>query len=90
MPPCRFYDVGGFMAWKQISEQDVVALLEGKVRQVRVTAWDSYSGAIHVEWPPVRPGAPTPNPRARMRQTTIDKAHYEPLDPDGFKVATTG
>jgi hypothetical protein len=78
------------MAWKRINEQLVVAHLDGKVRQLLVTAWDSYSGAIHVDWPPVPPGASAHGPHGRVRQATIEKSHYEPLDPDGFKVATTG
>jgi len=78
------------MAWKQITEQLVVAHLDGQVRQLLVTAWDSYSGSIKVEWPLLNPAMVRPNPYSHARKTTIEKAHYEPLDPDAFRVATTG
>jgi hypothetical protein len=78
------------MAWKRISDQLVVAHLDGKVRQLLVTAWDSYSGAIHVDWPPVPPGATTHSAHTRVRKTTIEKSRYEPLDPEAFRLATSG
>jgi len=40
------------MPWKPIAGQVVLARLDGKVRQVLVTAWDSYTGAVKVDWPP--------------------------------------
>ena len=43
------------MAWKPIAGQVVLARLDGKVRQVLVTAWDSYTGAVRVDWPPENP-----------------------------------
>ena len=78
------------MAWKRITEQLVVAHLDGKVRQVLVTAWESHSGSVQVEWPPLNPALVAPNPYSHAGKTTIEKAHYEPLDPDAFRVATTG
>ncbi len=78
------------MAWKPITEQFVVAHLGGKVRQILVTAWDSSSGAIKVDWPILNPPRVGHNPYPHARKTTIEKSHYEPLDPDAFKIATTG
>ena len=67
----------------------MVARLDGRVREVRVTDWDSYSGAVRVLWPPQPPSAV-----ARLSQnfgkTKIAEAQYEPLDPESFKVATKG
>jgi hypothetical protein len=78
------------MAWKQIAEQIVVAHLGGKVRPVLVIAWESHTGAIRVAWPPQNPAIEAPNPYSHVGKTRIEKVDYEPLDPDGFRVATSG
>jgi len=78
------------MAWKRITEQSVVAHLGGKVRQVLVVAWESHTGAIKVEWPLVNPAFAAPNPHSHAGRTRIEKVDYEPLDPEGFRIATSG
>jgi len=78
------------MAWKRITGQLVVAHLGGTVRQILVTAWDPYSGAIKVDWPPLDPAMVQGNPCSHTRKTTIEKSGYEPLDPDAFRIATSG
>lgn len=78
------------MAWKLITEQEVVAHLDGKVRQVVVIAWESRSGAVRVEWPPPNSSGGSPNSHWLKGKTTIEKARYEPIDPDSFRIATTG
>jgi len=78
------------MPWKPIAEQVVVANLGGKVRQLLVTAWNSDTGAVQVDWPPQVPAVVSPNSFSHVRTTKIEKAHYEPLDPDSFRAVTTG
>jgi len=78
------------MSWKPITEQWVVAHVDGKVRQLLVTAFDSYSGAIRVGWPPQDPASVSQGRHSRARQRLIEKSAYEPLDPDAFRTATTG
>jgi hypothetical protein len=77
------------MPWKPIVEQFVVANLGGKVREVLVTAWNSDTGAVKVDWPPQIPSI-SPNRFSHSGKTSIEKARYEPLDPEGFKAATKG
>jgi len=79
------------MTWKPVSEQWVLARLDGKVREVLVTAWESYSGAVRVAWPLETPAHASRDPYSRRaRSTAIDQAAYEPLDPEAFKIATQG
>jgi hypothetical protein len=78
------------MPWKPIAEQFVVANLGGKVRTVLVTAWNSDSGAIKVEWPPRVQALVSPNRFSHAGKTTLVPALYEPLEPDAFKAATSG
>jgi len=78
------------VSWKPITDQLVVAHLDGKVRQVVVTAWESHSGAIRVDWPHQNPATASSNPYARVGKRQIEKSRYEPLDPEGFRAATTG
>ena len=80
------------MAWKPIGQQQwVLARLDGKVREVLVTAWESYSGAVTVAWPPDNQVAAARYPYSRKaKRTEIAKTGYEPLDPDAFKLATEG
>ena len=42
----------GAMPWKPVTGQIVFARLDGQVREVTVTAWDSYTGTVRVDWPP--------------------------------------
>jgi hypothetical protein len=76
------------MPWKPITDQLVVANLGGKVRQLVVTAWNSDTGAVQVDWP--LPVVVSPYRNSTARKTKIEKALYEPLDPDAFRVATSG
>jgi len=76
------------MAWKRITEQTVVAHLGGKVRQILVVAWETHSGAIQVEWPLQNPAHAVRYSHAG--RTRIEKVDYEPLDPEGFRIATSG
>ncbi len=78
------------MPWKPIEDQMVVASLGGKVRQVQVTAWHSDTGAVKVDWPPRPPSPFSSNRLSHTGRTKLDKAFYEPLDPEGFTVATGG
>ncbi len=78
------------MAWKPITEQTVVAHLGGKVREVVVVAWDTYTGAVKVEWPPPSAAPLVPRRYSKQVSTRIEQTDYEPLDPDGFRVATSG
>jgi len=78
------------MAWRSITGQVVFARLDGKVRQVLVTEWDSYTGAVRVDWPPENPAVVSRYRPPRVRNTEIDKARYEPLDPVAFKADTKG
>ena len=78
------------MSWKPITEQWVVAHVDGKVRQLLVTAFDSYSGSIRVGWPPQDPSAVSLGRHSRPRERLIEKSAYEPLNPNAFKIATTG
>jgi len=77
------------MPWKPITDQRVVANLGGKVRQLVVTAWNSDTGAVQVDWPPP-PVVVSPHRYSTVRKTKIEKALYEPLDPDAFRAATKG
>lgn len=77
------------MTWKPVTGQAVVARLDGRVREVLVTDWESYSGAVKVAWPPQPPSLVlrfSPN----ARKTQIAEAQYEPLDPESFRSATKG
>jgi hypothetical protein len=78
------------MPWKPVSDQFVVANLGGKVRRLLVTAWNSDTGAVKVDWPPQIPPVVPPNPFSHSGRTSIDKARYEPLDPVAFLRATKG
>jgi hypothetical protein len=78
------------MSWKPISEQLVIANLDGKVRQVLVTAWNPFTSAVKVAWPPETQGADSRRRFSLVGRTEIAEARYEPLDPDGFKAATKG
>jgi hypothetical protein len=78
------------MAWKPMTGQVVFARLDGKVRQVLVTAWDSYTGAVKVDWPPQNPATVPRHRFSTVRQTEIAAASYEPLDPDAFRADTKG
>jgi hypothetical protein len=80
----------GSVPWKPITEQYVVANLGGKVRQLLVTAWNSDTGAVKVDWPPQVPFTVSPNRFSHAGRTSVNKALYEPLDPDGFMTATRG
>jgi hypothetical protein len=80
----------GSVPWKPITEQFVVANLGGKVRQLLVTAWNSDTGAVKVDWPPQVPFAVSPNLFSHARGTSVDKARYEPIDPYTFMIATRG
>jgi len=68
----------------------VVANLGGKVRQLLVTAWNSDTGAVKVDWPPQVSFAVSPNRFSHAGGTSVDKARYEPIDPDAFMIATRG
>ena len=78
------------MPWKPITEQLVVANLGGKVRQILVTAWNSDTGAIKVNWPLQIPPAAFGNRSTHVGKTKLEVALYEPLDPDAFLTATRG
>jgi|GEM_PF-2505862 len=78
------------MPWRPITEQFVVANLGGKVRQLLVTAWNSRTGAVKVDWPPQSPAVISPNRFSSAGRTSLEKARYEPLDPDAFWAATSG
>jgi hypothetical protein len=80
----------GTMPWKPITEQFVVANLGGKVRQLLVTAWNSDTGEVKVDWPRQVPAPIVPNRFSHAGRTSVDKARYEPIDPDSFMIATQG
>lgn len=81
------------MTWKPVTGQTVVARLDGRVREVLVTDWESYSGAVKVAWPPPQPLSAVlrsfPDAQ-RTQRTKIDEAQYEPIDPESFRMATRG
>ena len=77
------------MPWMPITGHFVVAKLDGKVRQVLATAWNSSTGAVRVDWPP-QPPASSPHPFSRVANTKIDRTRFEPLDPEGFRAVTVG
>ena len=76
------------MAWQPVSGQVVVAHLDGKVRQVLVTAWNPYTRAVKVSWPPKGTAAVSHHRFPVVRNTEIGEASYEPLDPHAFREAT--
>jgi hypothetical protein len=78
------------MPWKPITEQFVMANLGGKVRQILVTAWNSDTGAVKVDWPPQTPALVRRNRFSHAGRTKLDPASYEPLDPEAFRIATRG
>jgi len=79
------------MAWKAVTGQIVLARLDGQVREVVVTAWDPYSGAVKVAWPPHSPAFVSRHPlSSNVGKTEIAEARYEPLDPEAFRLATKG
>ncbi len=80
----------GSVPWKPVTEQFVVANLGGKVRTLLVTAWNSDTGAVKVDWPPQVPFARSPNRFSHAGRTSVDKARYEPIDPEAFLSATRG
>ena len=77
------------MTWKPVTGQVVVARLDGRLRKVLVTDWESYTGAVKVAWPPIPPSV-APRYSANARRTQIAEAEYEPLDPESFRLATKG
>ena len=81
---------GGPMAWKPVTGHVVIARLDGQVREVLVTAWNSIGGAVRVAWPPTHPAVAPRHRFAMVRQTEIAAACYEPLDPVAFRADTTG
>jgi len=78
------------MAWKSVTGQVVLARLDGQVREVVVTAWDSYTGAVRVDWPLENPTTASRYRASRVRKTELDEARYEPLDPVVFRANTKG
>jgi len=78
------------MRWKAISGQLVVANLDGKVRRVFVTAWNPFTSAVKVAWPPENKASASRRGFSLIGQTEIAEANYEPLDPDAFRAATRG
>jgi len=77
------------MPWKPVTGQIVIARLDGQVREVVVTAWHRYSGAVKVAWPPQPPTVFSRHPfSTSVGKTEIPEAQYEPLDPDAFGAAT--
>jgi len=78
------------MPWKPVTGQSVLARLDGQVREVMVTAWDSYTGAVRVDWPPENPATVSRYRPQHLRRTELDKARYEPLDPVAFIASTKG
>lgn len=78
------------MTWKPVIGQTVMARLDGAVREVWVTAWDSASGAVRVAWPLQDPSVLALHPHSAPRRTEFATARYEPLDPDAFIAATRG
>jgi hypothetical protein len=78
------------MRWKAISGQHVVAHLDGKVRQVLVTAWNPFTSAVKVAWPPENKAVASRRGFSLIGKTEIAEARYEPLDPDAFRAATKG
>ena len=77
------------MPWMPIAGHFVVAKLDGKVRQVLVTAWNSYTGAVRVDWPLQTP-ANSSHRYSRTGSTKIDSSNFEPLDPEAFRAVTVG
>jgi len=78
------------MAWKSVTGLIVFARLDGQVREAAVTAWDSYTGAVRVDWPPETPATVSRFRPPRLRMTELDEARYEPLDPIAFRANTKG
>jgi hypothetical protein len=76
------------MRWKPISDQLVVANLDGKVREVLVTAWNPFTSAVKVAWPPENKARVSRRGFSHIGETEIAESHYEPLDPDAFSAAT--
>jgi hypothetical protein len=68
----------------------VIANIGGQVRQLLVTAWNPYTKAVKVAWPPQSAAVGSRHRFSNFGQTEIDEAHYEPLDPDGFRSDTHG
>jgi hypothetical protein len=79
------------MAWKAVTGQIVLARLGGQVREVVVTAWNPFSGAVKVAWPLQSSTLGVRHPRSsHAGKTEIAEAGYEPLDPEAFQLATKG
>jgi hypothetical protein len=81
--------MGRTRSWRPISGQLVVANLDGKVRQVLATAWNPFTHAVKVAWPPENEAGISRRGFSHIGQTEIAEARYEPLDPDAFKSATS-
>ena len=64
--------------------------MAGRSDQILVTAWNSDTGEVKVDWPPQIPPVIPPNRFSHSGRTKLDKARYEPLDPEAFAAATTG
>jgi hypothetical protein len=45
---------------------------------------------VKVDWPPQITGLGSPNRFSHAGKTKVEKSFYEPLDPDGFLLATKG
>lgn|ERR1700688_4832062 len=81
----------GPLPWKAVTGQIVIARLDGQVRELLVTAWHRYSGAVKVAWPPQNPAVVSRHPfSSNVGKTEIAEAGYEPLDPESFRLATKG
>ena len=78
------------MPWKPVAGQFVVARLGGKTRKLLVTAWNSDTGAVKVDWPPQVSAVVARNRFSHTGKTKIEPAHYEHNEPDAFRVATRG
>lgn len=89
-PDESWLEVRGSASWRPIADQLVVANLDGQVRQVLVTAWNPYTNAVKVAWPPGNLPTVARRSFSQIRQTELAEVRYEPLEPDAFRAATKG
>ena len=76
--------------WKPITGQTVIARFDGQMRELVVTAWNSFTGDVRVAWPPRNRAVVSGRGHSMAGMTQIPEARYEPLDPDAFRTATRG
>ena len=75
------------MEWKPIVGQFVVANLGGRLERLRVTDYNTATGAVRVIWPP-HDGVGVSVRVFTEGRTDIPRGRYAPVDPQAFRTLT--